>query len=131
IIYVSKTGERHHERASYQMERSCVIPNVIDVKRFKPSQQARTAVRNELGLSEHDVLIGLVGRYHPMKDHANFLKAASLIANNYPKVHFVLIGRGVDKDNQNLQSTIDLLNLRGRVHLLGERHDTDVLSGAL
>jgi glycosyltransferase involved in cell wall biosynthesis len=131
IIYVSKTGERHHERASYQMDRSCVIPNGIDVKRFKPSQQARTAVRNELGLSEHEVLIGLVGRYHPMKDHANFLKAASLIAKNYPKVHFVLIGRGVDKDNQNLQSTIDLLNLRGRVHLLGERHDTDVLSGAL
>jgi glycosyltransferase involved in cell wall biosynthesis len=65
-------------------------------------------------------LIGLVARYHPMKDHENFLLAASCLAAVRPDVCFVLAGYGVDAGNVDLLALIDALGLRHRVFLLGE-----------
>ncbi len=131
MIFVSEAGQRAHEQLGYLIDWSCVIPNGIDVEIFKPSTQARVQVRKELQLKEEAVLIGLIGRYHPMKDHANFLQAAALIAERNTEVHFVLVGRGVDHTNPELQELIVRLNLCGRVHLLGERADTEIPCAAL
>jgi glycosyltransferase involved in cell wall biosynthesis len=108
-----------------------VIPNGIDTRQFVPSAQARLSVRSELRLSEDALLIGLIGRFHPMKDHANFLKAAALVSKTHPLAHFVLVGRDVDRQNQRLNKSIEELGLADRVHLLGERQDTARLTAAL
>ena len=42
------------------------------------------------------LLIGLMARYHPAKDHGNFIRAASLLAEKHPNVNFVLAGNDVD-----------------------------------
>lgn len=131
IVFVSRDGQNQHARLGYLSENSCVIPNGIDVEEFVPSATARSSVRAELGLSSDVFLTGLIGRYHPMKDHANFLKAAALISKTHPATHFLLVGRGVDEENRELCDSIRELNLDGRVHLLGERQDTARLAAAL
>lgn len=131
IVYVSRAGQADHAPLRYQSKNSCVIPNGIDVDEFVPSTEARMSVRKDLRLPENALLIGLIGRYHPIKDHANFLNAAALISETRPETHFVLIGRDVDNQNQELMTLIRQLRLDGRVNLLGERHDTARLTAAL
>ena len=66
-----------------------------------------------------------------MKDHANFLRAAALLLKEFPDVHFILIGSGVDRENQVLHQLIQDLGLFNRIHLLGERSDMPCLTTAL
>jgi glycosyltransferase involved in cell wall biosynthesis len=115
----------------YCLDKSSVIPNGINVEEFMPSSNARSSVRSELGLAEDALLIGITGRYHPMKDYSNFLKAAGLIAEDHPETHFLLIGRGVDQENQILRRQIQELRLGRQTHLMGERHDMPRLAAAL
>ena len=131
IILVSWSGQSHHKLLRYSIENACVIPNGIDTQLFTPSVGARSSVRSELGLPENAFLIGIVSRYHPVKDHANFLRAAALLAKTHPEAHFLLVGRGVDRHNQVLRKLIRELGLEDRTHLPGERSDMPRLMAAL
>ncbi len=123
IIYVSEESRRQHERMGYCVKNSVVIPNGFDMTSFAPSTEARASVRAELGVSDDQLLIGLVGRFHPMKDHINFLLAAKMLSNEYNAAHFLLVGREVDARNHVLRRHVAAWGLEGRAHLLGERHD--------
>jgi len=131
ILYVSRVAANQHEAIGYRADRRFVIPNGFDCERFQPDTGARASVRAELGLGEETPLIGLIAVYRPMKDHANFLAAASLLIKQGSTTHFLLAGYGVDYSNKELSSKVSTLNLRDRVHLLGERHDIPRLSAAL
>lgn len=131
IVFVSRTSQLQHKAKGYFTENSCVIPNGIDTTLFAPSNEARVSVRAELGLSTDALLIGVIGRYHPMKDHANFLRAAGQISKRSGEAHFLLAGRGVDGDNRALLDLIEDLKLDDHVHLLGERTDIARLVAAL
>jgi glycosyltransferase involved in cell wall biosynthesis len=131
IVFVSQISQKQHEALGYHRENSCVIPNGSDISVFKPSFEARLSVREELSLPENTFLIGLICRYHPMKDHANFLRAAEILLKDYPDTHFLLAGTGVDKENQELRQLIKDLSICHQTHLLGERIDIPRLSAAL
>jgi glycosyltransferase involved in cell wall biosynthesis len=130
-IFVSKNSRIQHEEIGYSSTNSCVIPNGFDTSVFKPFYEGRLKLRHELGLSEETILIGLFARYNPMKDHANFLKAANLLHQNFSQVHFVLAGWNVDENNKTLQDLIQELEIVSQVHLLGERQDIPYIASAL
>jgi glycosyltransferase involved in cell wall biosynthesis len=131
VIFVSRLSQAQHKALGYRLDNSSVIPNGINVAEFVPSVEARSSVRSELGLAEDALLIGLMGRYHPMKDHANFLQAAALISKKHPQTHFLLIGPGVDHENAVLRRSIEEMGLGRQAHLLGERNDVARLAAAL
>lgn len=131
VVYVSHVSRAQHERLGYRKSKGYVIPNGIDVAQYRPSAASRAAVRAELGLSDQAILIGLFARYHPQKDHATFLKAASLLAQRCPDAYFLLVGRDVDQNNQPLARLVSELGLAQRSFLLGERHDMARLSASL
>ncbi len=131
IIFVSHKSKLQHEALGYYRENSCVIPNGFDNSLFVPSIEARLSVRAELDLPEKSFLIGLIGRYHPMKDHANFLQATALVLKSHSDLHFLMVGKGVDRDNQTLHKLIQELGIFNQTHLLGERSDIPRLTAAL
>jgi glycosyltransferase involved in cell wall biosynthesis len=131
IVYVSQISRSQHEGLGYCEEKSYVISNGTDNLQFVPSSEARLSVRTELGLPEKSLLIGLICRYHPMKDHANFLQAAALLIKEYPDVNFLLVGKGVELENQILNEFIQKLGIVKQTHLLGERTDISRLTAAL
>jgi hypothetical protein len=49
-----------------------IIPSGFDCQILAPDDASRKTGRAELGVTGNTVLIGLVARYHPMKDHAGF-----------------------------------------------------------
>ena len=125
IIYVSHISAKQHEKLGYQDSKSVVIPNGFDTEVFTPSINARNGLRRELGLTENAIVIGLIARYHPMKDHDNFLSAATLLLKKFPDIHFVLVGTGVQKENSGIVSLLSDFKLTHdpHFHFLGERQD--------
>ncbi|HWM87462.1 MAG TPA: glycosyltransferase [Kofleriaceae bacterium] len=123
IIYCARVSAAQHARLGYRAARSVVIPNGFDVSRFAPSAEARSELRLSLGIPAGARVVGNVGRYHPLKDHDNFLRAAALVAARDPGAHFVMVGRGLEPGNQTVTAAIGRLGLHGRAHLLGERDD--------
>jgi glycosyltransferase involved in cell wall biosynthesis len=88
-------------------------------------------VREELGISQEALLIGLVGRFDPQKDHRNFVEAAARLRTDCPQVHFLLCGDGVNWNNAELTGWIGEAGLRQQFHLLGRREDMPRLTAAL
>ena len=131
IVVNSQAGREANARLGYRPRRWVSIPNGFDVDRFAPRAEDRGDVRRELALSNDAVLVGLIARFHPMKDHQTFLRAAAAIHRDRPDVHFVLAGRQVDRENAALRSAVGALGLASVVHLLGERTDVPRLTAAL
>jgi glycosyltransferase involved in cell wall biosynthesis len=130
IIYNSQTSAGQHESLGYRAEKRVVIPNGFDCQILRPDETARKAVRTELGIADDTVLVGLVARYHPMKDHVGFLKAAALVVRPHPQTMFVLAGAGVSSIQPELAEAIQQNKLGDRVILLGERSDISRLNNA-
>ncbi|MBI1787578.1 MAG: glycosyltransferase [Acidobacteria bacterium] len=131
IVCNSIEGARlHGQRLGYR-GRWEVIPNGFDCDRFAPSGEARVSVRAELGLRPETPLVGLISRYHPVKDHPNFLAAAARVKREAPEVRYVMAGNGVDAACGPLRMQIAALGLEGHVFCLGERRDVPRLTAAL
>jgi glycosyltransferase involved in cell wall biosynthesis len=130
-VYVSKTSASQHEAIGYKKEKTLVFHPGFDTEKFAPSEEARLGVRRELGLQDDAILIGLIGRYHPVKDHGNFLRAAEMLSRNHSKVRFVMCGKGVDHKNAELRALIRERRLEGNTFLLGERLDIERIVVAL
>lgn len=130
IIYNSQAGRREHEALGYRTSAGVVIPNGIDCQSFAPDEKCRREVRSELGLPNDAILIGLVARYDPIKDHRGFLQAAALVSRSVAEARFLLVGPGVPEAVE-LQEFIRELHLQDRVLLLGDRADMPRLNGSL
>jgi glycosyltransferase involved in cell wall biosynthesis len=107
-----------------------VIPNGLDMSVFRPDSVSRVSVRNELKIPDHALIIGMVGRFHPQKDHRNLIQAGGLLGRYGMDVHFLLCGDGMTWDNARLASLFQGLNIRERCHLLGPRNDMPRLTAA-
>jgi glycosyltransferase involved in cell wall biosynthesis len=127
VIYCAELSARQHEALGYRKDRTVVIPNGFDTDRFAPSAAAYAQLRHALSLSDAVRIIGIVGRYHPMKDHHGFLVAAAEVARALTDVQFVMVGRKLENSNAELMEVVDRLGLRQRVHLLGQRSDVPKL----
>ncbi|MBI4665138.1 MAG: glycosyltransferase [Nitrospinae bacterium] len=131
VIVNSRAGLLAHEAIGYKPRRWEIIPNGFDVERFAPSDEKRRAARRQLGIGDKTPVIGLVARYHPMKDHATFLAAAGLVHKKRPDAVFVMAGTGVDSSNETIMSQIRREGLNGSIHALGEVADVPGITAAL
>jgi len=130
IVYNSELSARQHEAIGYPHQSRVVLPNGFDMKIFRPDKKARESVSFEFGLNSNVRLVVHAARYHPMKDHRNLLMAAKIISQDLPDVRLLLVGRGVNEENENLKSLCSDLGLRNNVLLLGERFDIPRLMSA-
>lgn len=128
IINNASISRDQHAEIGYRNATSVVIPNGFEIDRFKPDAHARASARAELGIPEDAIVVGMIARVHPQKDHAGFLESARAAAAVDPRLHFVLVGRGTDEDG--FCATISTDTFRRRLHVLGERADMPrLLSG--
>lgn len=132
IINNSETSALEHEQQlGYRGDRRVIVPNGFDTEVFKPSDETRARVRRELGIGTSAVLVGLVGRYHPVKNHAGFVRAAAIVSRRFPNVHYVVVGDGVDSRNAALTQLLAAHELTAHAHLLGCRDDMETCTAAL
>jgi glycosyltransferase involved in cell wall biosynthesis len=131
VVVNSEAGRHFHEGVGYRPRRWVVIRNGLDTTEFRPDPAARRALRAEIGGGAEGVLIGLVARYDPMKDHRTFLQAAGILVRGGVNAHFVLAGDGVVAQNSNLGMLVREEGLVGRVYPMGRRDDVSRLLAGL
>lgn len=131
ILSCSIKAQEVHAALGYPQDKMHVIPNGFDLNRFRPDGTARQSVRDELKLTTGTLLVGLMGRYDPQKNHAGFIEAAAFVHARLPDVHFVLAGSNIDAYNATLRALIRENGLDACVHLLGRRDDMPRLMAAL
>jgi glycosyltransferase involved in cell wall biosynthesis len=104
-----------------------VVPNGIDLDRFRPDQIARRAVREELGIPHDAFAVGTVGRLYVEKGHEFLIRAlAPVLGDGF---HLVITGEGPERAN--LTAQIAALPRPGAVHLTGNRRDVPRVLAAL
>ena len=123
VIVNSEAGKQQHERLGYRPRRWDVIPNGFDTQRFHPDSSVRLSLRKEWQIPGDAVIVALVARVDPMKDHATFLSAAQQVAKSRKNVYFLLIG----KDTQTLAPVVAVKGLTDWVRVLGYRSDIERL----
>lgn len=103
--------------------RLVVIPNGIDLLRFRPDPAARARVRAAWGIAEGVPLIGHVGRIDPMKDHATFLRALARLPAAAATARAVVLAAGDAAARAGLEALAASLGLAGRVAILPAEPD--------
>lgn len=98
----------------------CVIPNGVDVERFRPLPPD-PAFRAELGLPSAAPVAAIVAALRPEKNHELFLRSAALIRRSRPDANFLIVGDGARRAA--LEALSRELHLSGHVRFLGTRND--------
>lgn len=73
-------------------------------------------LKRELGLAQDALLVGIVARFDPIKDHPTLFRAFADVRKRFPKAELLCVGDGVERPR------LEPLVTPG-IHLLGERHD--------
>jgi len=123
IVCCSESAFKAHASIGFEKRKLILIPNGINLSKFKPDPGASHSVRDELGVSQNDHLIGMMARFHPAKDHQLFISSAKLLLDTLPNVHFVMAGKDISLENPVLLDWIIATGKREHFHLLGERAD--------
>jgi glycosyltransferase involved in cell wall biosynthesis len=131
VILNAEAARAAHRRVGYVADKLEVIPNGFDINEFRPHPESRPQIRRELSVSGDTPLVGLVGRFHPHKDHRTFVQAARVVADRLPSAHFVLVGDDQVYSATEIWSWIDKAGLRERFHLLGVRNDVATIDASL
>ena len=131
IIANSNAGKRHAVANGFPEDKIVIIPNGIDTAYFKFDPEGRRQMRSAWGLGEDEILVGLVGRLDPMKDHPTFLEAASRIARERHDVRFVCVGGGPVDYAEALKQQAEGLGLTGRLTWTGAQDNMLTVYSAL
>lgn len=126
-LFNSQVSVERHRLFGFKSPVMQVIPNGFEIDTFAPDPAGAQSLRTQLGLGD-SLVVGLVARFDPAKDHHTFLKAAARVRAERPDTRFVLVGRNVDWDNSQLVSWVRRLGLEESVLLLGERSDISALN---
>jgi len=99
----------------------------IDNQVFRDTKK-RNEARESLGLTDADLVIGMVACFKIQKAPLDFIELAGLIKKDFPGAKFVLVGDG--ELRKKINARIKQLNLEGQVILTGWRNDiATILSG--
>ncbi|MEA2203340.1 MAG: hypothetical protein QOE77_116 [Blastocatellia bacterium] len=129
VIAVSEAvALRLREQQLFAEEKIVTIHNGIDVDRFAATRQSfnNADFRRRLKLPAQGLLAGTVGEINPLKGHEDFVRAAVLVAEQFPDLHFIIAGEDSSATKEhlaNLQKLINEHGLENRVHHFGWLED--------
>ncbi len=111
-----------------------VVRPGVDCREFRPFPEAGAIVREELGISADEKVVGMFGRLQRWKGQHVFLEAASQLKRNGIHCRFLIVGSsflGMDEEYAaQLRQQVCQSNLSDAVMLLGERTDISALMNA-
>lgn len=131
IIYCAHKAKFAHELLGYKADRGAVIDNGYDLAQLTYDAAASSLLRSEIGVLPNEILIGMVGRFDPQKDHNNLIKALSLVKNSGLPFKAILVGKGLDYSNSKFLQCIEEHRLTEHIILLEQRNDIATVMSAM
>ncbi len=105
--------------------RSKIIYSAVDTNVFRPPE-TYPELRQKLGFSEENVVIGVIARLDPVKDHRTFLRAAAITAKKAPHARFLVAGESCNVTHAALKELAKSLNIFDRIVFLERDNTIDV-----
>lgn len=98
--------------------RVAVIPNFLEADAFvAPPDLDVARWRSARGIPEGAVVLGVVARLAPVKNHESLFRAVASIAPRFPALHLAVIGDGPCRSS--LEALAGKLELDDRIHFVG------------
>ncbi|KCB31581.1 glycosyltransferase family 4 protein [Bordetella hinzii] len=95
-----------------------------------PPPDLQSGLRNELGLSDEDIVICSVAVLRASKGHRELIRALDPLMRADARLHLVIVGSGSPMF-ETLQALIAELGLQTRIHMLGFRDDVpNIMAGS-
>jgi glycosyltransferase involved in cell wall biosynthesis len=109
-----------------------IIPLGLDIDKFLQCDTKKGQLRKELGVDEQILLVGIVGRLVPIKNHRMFLDAVAEVIkpktrgiSKTPSVRFIIVGDG--ELRRELEVYTEKLGIEDDIIFTGWREDLDVI----
>jgi glycosyltransferase involved in cell wall biosynthesis len=137
VIAVSNAVERELRGAQIAAgDRIAVVHNGVDTERFERVLENfdRAEFLRRKGLPADALLAGSIGELRTLKRHDDFIRAAAIVARQFPQTHFVLAGLDTSSSGEVRKQLVRLvaeLHLTDRFHFLGWLDDAEKLVAAL
>lgn len=106
-----------------------VLKNAIDVKKYGYDERTRHEVRKELGISENAKVVGHVGRFVEVKNHAYLLRIFKGVLKKEPEAILMCVGKGPLEEE--IKRQIKELGIEQNVLLTGVRYDLERIYQAM
>ena len=95
-----------------------LIHNGIELKRFDPAFSGED-LRYKLDIKEHQIVVGLIARITPIKGHADFIRAAQIVAQERDNFLLIIVGEARGNVNKifmsQLRKTVDEMGLAKKI----------------
>ncbi len=131
IIVNSRSGLDYARKRGFAPGKMHVVANGVDTELFMPDSESGKPLRSEWGVEEDEILVGLVARIDPIKDHEMFLKAAALLSEKLPKARFVCVGGGDSDYLEKMKRAAMGMGLDNRLTWAGSRADMPAVFNSL
>lgn len=134
LVAVSQATRQFHVQRGLSAERSTVVYNGVDCRRFQPRKSR--AIHELLGLPTEATIVLNVGQICLRKRQSTLAAAAVLARNRLPSTHYVLVGERHSQKAESVEferrltTTFQEAGLGERLHFLGTRDDVPRLMNA-
>jgi glycosyltransferase involved in cell wall biosynthesis len=123
IVVVAEKSKKKHIDLGYQASKMVVISNGFEIGKFDASLNKVARFKKEIRLADDELIVGCVGRFSQVKGQDVFVKATKIVLKVFPRVRFLLIGRGLDYSNHEFIHVLKKHSNINNFILLGERSD--------
>lgn len=106
-----------------------LLKNGVDCERFSYDASIRKRTREVLGLTDDEILVGHIGKFIQVKNHAFLLDIIAAMMNRNENVRGILVGDGELKGQ--LIEKAKALGIEDKVQFLGVRSDISELLMAM
>ncbi|WP_374012387.1 glycosyltransferase [Pseudoxanthomonas koreensis] len=111
--------------------RGLVVPNGIEHERFNFNQGIRIDQREAWSATEDEVLLGLVGRLDPRKNHTLLVDALRLAGDQMRNVRLVFVGDGPTSQRAKIEAHANATSMSSRILWAGPSDDLAAVYSAL
>lgn len=115
VIANSWAGADYHVKAGYPAGLMRVVPNGIDTLEFRSDAAAGELFRKSLGIPLESPVVGLLGRFDPMKGHDDFLQILSHVRAVDPACVGLVVGAHTAAQREAYLARARSLGLDGHV----------------
>lgn len=111
-----------------------VVYNGIDLNYFQPGGDSQRC-RKELGVTRHNLVIGTIGHFAPLKGYDDLIRAMPPVLETIARARLILVGKAVYPAYRNYRKKIQLLveqlGITDRVIFVEMREDLPAILNAL